>query len=85
MYCYTVDGLMKKVDTGYKFPNGIAVQYSKDGQKVTNIIVAETGTKTLWAIPVTDGASAMVDIEKKSMFGRCPGVYDSFCLPTVTD
>ena len=81
VYCYTADGLMKRVDTGYKFPNGIAVQYSKDGQNVTNIIVAETGTKTLWAIPVTDGPSASVDINRKNAFGRCPGTCVSliFC------
>lgn len=75
VYCYTKDGLMKLVDTGYMFPNGIAVQYGSDGEP-TNLIVAETGTKSLWAIPYdkTSGSSVPVVVSRKRLFGLCPGL-----------
>lgn len=68
---------MKKIDTGYKFPNGIAVQYNtaSAGKNPSNIIIAETGTKTLWTIPITDACDGSVDLNKKSVFGHCPGLY----------
>jgi len=60
---------MLKIDTGYKFPNGIAVQYHKG--KPENLIVAETPTKTLWSIPFNEDGT--VDVSKKSVFGHCTG------------
>ena len=72
VYCYGVDGTIKRIDTGYKFPNGIAVQY--DGGKPNNLIVAETATKTLWSFPFVDGENMSVDVSKKAVFGKCPGI-----------
>lgn len=74
LYCYTRYGIMKRIDGGYRFPNGIAIQYDKDGQTPTNLIVAETPAKTLWAIPFTPGSHGSVDVSQKKVFGYCPGM-----------
>lgn len=65
---------MKKIDTGYRFPNGIAVQYNKAGDKPENLIVAETPTKTLWAFPFIKDSPGNVDVSKKSAFGHLRGL-----------
>lgn len=66
---------MKRIDSGYRFPNGIAVQYDKKGQKPQNLIVAETPAKTLWSIPFVAEKNGVVDVSRKKIFGRCPGEH----------
>lgn len=73
IYCYTTEGIMKRIDTGYKFPNGIAVQYDKTGLTPENLIVAETPTKTLWSFPFIKDSPGSVDVSKKSVFGHLRG------------
>lgn len=74
IYCYNTEGVMKKIDSGYKFPNGIAVQYNKSGDTPLNLIVAETGTKKLWSLPFNPDGSGTVDVTKKSTFGNLRGM-----------
>ena len=45
-----------------------------DGGKPNNLIVAETATKTLWSFPFVDGENMSVDVSKKAVFGKCPGI-----------
>ena len=66
---------MKRIDTGYKFPNGIAVQYDKTGTTPENLIVAETPTKTLWSFPFIKDSPGSVDVSKKSVFGHLRGWF----------
>ena len=42
---------MKKIDTGFMFPNGIAVRHTNDGTP-SMLIVAETAKKLLWAFDI---------------------------------
>lgn len=64
---------MKRIDTGYKFPNGIAIQYDETGKIPLKLIVAETPSKTLWAFPFVADETDAVAVLQKSAFGYCPG------------
>ncbi len=59
---------MIKVDSGYQFSNGIAVQHMDDGRPKT-LIVAETPTKTLWAYDITGPGL----VQNKRVWGKLPG------------
>ena len=60
---------MVKVDTGFIFSNGIAVQHEKHGLPA-KLIVAETGRKTLWSYDITAPAKA----ENKKLWAKIPGM-----------
>ena len=67
VYCYTSDGKMILVDTGYRFSNGIAV--TRNG---ATLIVAETPTKSLWAYDINGPGS----VSNKRLWGRLPGEHE---------
>ena len=68
VYCYTKFQKVKKVDTGYLFPNGIAVWPSTDGSPPV-LIVAETETKTLHAFDIAGPG----EVCNKRVWGILPG------------
>ncbi|XP_067933592.1 diisopropyl-fluorophosphatase-like [Watersipora subatra] len=74
LYCYSREGVMKRIDSGYRFPNGVAVQY--DGPDAINLIVAETPCKTLWSLPFTRDNEENVDVSQKKVFGSCLGSHE---------
>jgi len=57
-----------KIDTGIRFPNGIAVKHSADGRP-SLLIVAETPTKSLWGYNI-DGPGK---VSGKRLWGKLPG------------
>ncbi|CAD5113502.1 DgyrCDS2663 [Dimorphilus gyrociliatus] len=57
-----------KFDEGLAFPNGIAVSHSSKGTPEF-VIVAETGTKTLWSYEIQDNGN----IGKRKEWGKVPG------------
>ena len=67
MYCITTNGDVVKIDTGIKFPNGIAVLHEDDHPKL--LIVAETPTKSLWCYDITGPAK----VTNKRLWGTLPG------------
>jgi len=64
VYCREVDGNVHRLDNGYAFSNGIAV--NADDRL---LIVAETFTKSLWAYDIL----APGKISNKRLFARLPG------------
>ncbi|XP_071143907.1 diisopropyl-fluorophosphatase-like [Mytilus edulis] len=68
VYCVTNKKEVIKVDTGYKFSNGIAVQHKPDG-KPWKVIVAETFTKSLWAYDILGPGQ----VGQKTLWGKLPG------------
>lgn len=56
------------VDTGLRFPNGIAVLHSPDGRPNT-LIVAETPTKSLWAYEIQGPGK----VGQRKLWGKLPG------------
>ena len=71
VYCMTAAGEVVKIDSKYLFPNGIAVQHSPEGVPQV-LLVAETGTKSLWAYNITGPGQ----VSKKTLWGKLPG---NFC------
>lgn len=68
VYCYTNQKKMVRIDTGLRFPNGIAVLHSPDGRPRT-LIVAETPTKSLWPYEI-EGPGKVRD---RKLWGKLPG------------
>ncbi|XP_069128236.1 diisopropyl-fluorophosphatase-like [Argopecten irradians] len=68
VYCMTKDGEVIKVDTGIRFPNGIAVKHSEDGRP-SLLIVAETPTKSLWGYNILGPGK----VSEKFLWGKLPG------------
>ena len=66
-----VEGVVRKVATGLRFPNGIAVQHDHHGRPAT-LIVAETPTKTLWAFDIV----APGRLSNKREWGKLPGKHE---------
>lgn len=64
VYCHTATGETKLVDQGYLFSNGIAV--TKDS---STLIVAETGSKSLWAYDITGPGT----VSNKRLWANLPG------------
>ena len=64
----TYEGKVIKVDTGFNFSNGIAVQHMEDGRP-KHLIVAETPKKILWAYDIIGPGL----VENKRVWGRIPG------------
>ena len=62
------DKQLIKIDTGYLFSNGIAVQHSSENKPVL-LIVAETGTKTLHAYDIV----APGKVAHKREWAKLPG------------
>ncbi|KAK6188060.1 hypothetical protein SNE40_004324 [Patella caerulea] len=71
VYCLTTNGTVKRVATGIRFPNGIAVQHSSDGTPL-KIIVAETPTKLLWGFDIHEETN----LKNKTQWGKMPGVLE---------
>lgn len=59
---------MIRIDTGYQFPNGIAVQHMNDGRP-RKLIVAETPAKKLWSYDIKGPGK----VENKKVWGHIPG------------
>ena len=64
----TAAGKCVRVDTGYLFPNGLAVQHDAEGNPKL-LIVAETFTKLLWIYDITGPG----EIKRKRLWGTLPG------------
>ena len=60
--------MLKIVDTGIHFPNGIAVMHTSDGRPQT-LIVAETPKKMLWAYDIKGPG----EIGPRREWGKLPG------------
>lgn len=60
---------MVQIDTGLRFPNGIAVLHSADGRP-SILIVAETPTKSLWSYKI-QGPGKVGD---RKLWGKLPGI-----------
>lgn len=73
VYCYTNQKKMVRIDTGLRFPNGIAVLHSPDGRPRT-LIVAETPTKSLWSYEI-EGPGKVRD---RKLWGKLPGIVNVF-------
>lgn len=71
VYCFTSDGEMIRIDTGYQFPNGIAVQHMNDGRP-RKLIVAETPAKKLWSYDIKGPGK----VENKKVWGHIPGTHE---------
>lgn len=69
VYSCTPDRRITKIDTGYLFSNGIAVQHNDQG-KPELLIVAETGKKTLHAYDILSPGV----VGNKRIWGILPGV-----------
>ncbi|CAC5377576.1 Diisopropyl-fluorophosphatase [Mytilus coruscus] len=67
VYCVTNQNEVIKVDTGYLFSNGIAVQHSSDG-KPQMLIVAETRTRSLWVYDILGPGV----VGKRTLWGKLP-------------
>ena len=59
---------MIRVDSGYQFPNGVAIRHMNDGRPY-QLIVAETPTKKLWSYDIKGPAK----VENKKVWGNIPG------------
>jgi sugar lactone lactonase YvrE len=68
VYCVTNKKEVIKIDTGYRFSNGIAVQHSSDG-KPKKLIVAETPTKSLWGYDILGPGK----VGPKTLWGKLTG------------
>ncbi|XP_013398179.1 diisopropyl-fluorophosphatase-like [Lingula anatina] len=68
VYCMTASEEVIKVDTGYYFSNGIAVQHTDDGRP-KKLIVAETFTRKLWSYDIKGPGQ----VENKQLWGTLPG------------
>lgn len=66
---------MIRVDTGFRFPNGIGIIHCKDGRP-SKLIVAETPTRLLWSYDI----QAPGVVNNKAVWGQLPGKYDIFSL-----
>ena len=73
VYCVKNTGEVVKVDTGFVFSNGIAVQDDQHGRP-SKLIVAETGRKTLWAYDIKESGKA----ENKRHWAKIPGQKNTF-------
>ncbi|XP_063421626.1 diisopropyl-fluorophosphatase-like [Mytilus trossulus] len=80
VYCVTNKHTVIKVDTGYLFSNGIAVQHSLDG-KPQKLIVAETRTQSLWVYNIL-GPGA---VGNKTLWGKLPECPSVDGVPTGPD
>ena len=69
MYCLTKDGQMHKIDTGYLFSNGLAVQHDSN-DRPAKLIVAETHTHSLWGYDIIGPGK----VANKHLWGKLPGV-----------
>jgi gluconolactonase len=67
VYSRTREGVVRKLDSGYQFCNGIAL--SADGRL---LIVAETATKKLWAFDITEPGVAV----NKRLWATLPGEHN---------
>uniref|UniRef100_A0A0B6ZM12 SMP-30/Gluconolactonase/LRE-like region domain-containing protein n=1 Tax=Arion vulgaris TaxID=1028688 RepID=A0A0B6ZM12_9EUPU len=67
IYCLTSDKRIVHLDTGIRFPNGIAVIHNSDSQPI-RLIVAETPTRLLWSYDIK-GAGVVTN---KSVWGKLP-------------
>lgn len=68
IYCLTAaTQKLIHLDTGFRFPNGIAVIHDTDGQP-KKLIVAETPTRILWAYDILGPGS----IANKHQWGKLP-------------
>ena len=64
VFCRTADGEVRRLDDGYAFSNGLAVDAGD-----RTLIVAETHTKSLWAYDVERPGV----VSGKRLFGKLPG------------
>ncbi|XP_046330990.2 diisopropyl-fluorophosphatase-like [Haliotis rufescens] len=71
VYCMLRDGQVIRVDTGIRFPNGLAVLHSDNGQP-RKLIVAETPTKLLWGYDIVEPGR----VANKTVWGRLPGGHE---------
>ena len=74
VYCVTNEGVVR-VDTGFLFPNGIAVLHDDDGCPKT-LIVAETPTKRLWGYDIVGSGK----LKNKRIWGQLPGKFTNTVL-----
>ncbi len=63
-FCLTAAGELFRIDTGFRFSNGVAVSPDE-----TTLIIAETGTKSLWAYDICGNGI----FGNKRLFARLPG------------
>ncbi|KAK3609903.1 hypothetical protein CHS0354_036666 [Potamilus streckersoni] len=68
VYCVVNHKDVIRIDTNYRFSNGIAVLHSNDGRPKT-LIVAETPTKTLWQYDILGPGK----VGPKKFWGKLPG------------
>ncbi|XP_005109246.2 diisopropyl-fluorophosphatase [Aplysia californica] len=67
IYCLTTQGKVVHLDTGLRFPNGIAVVHDVNGLPV-KLIVAETPTRILWAYDIQGPGS----VANKTKWAKLP-------------
>ncbi|KAK6990866.1 diisopropyl-fluorophosphatase [Biomphalaria glabrata] len=67
IYCLTKDRKVVHLDTGIRFPNGIAVIHDKEDKPV-KLIVAETPTRLLWSYDILGPGS----VRNKTVWGKLP-------------
>lgn len=68
MFCLTKPGKVIRIDTGIRFPNGIAVRHDDSGEPC-QLIVAETPTKLLWSYDIKGPGL----VSNKREWGKMPG------------
>ncbi|XP_046558960.1 diisopropyl-fluorophosphatase-like [Haliotis rubra] len=71
VYCMLTSGQVVRVDTGIRFPNGIAVLHTDDGRP-KKLIVAETPTKLLWSYDIVEPGK----VANKTIWGRLSGDHE---------
>ncbi|XP_071118676.1 diisopropyl-fluorophosphatase-like [Haliotis cracherodii] len=71
VYCMLTSGQVVRVDTGIRFPNGIAVLHTDDGRP-KKLIVAETPTKLLWSYDIVEPGK----VNNKTIWGRLSGDHE---------
>ncbi|KAL8583563.1 hypothetical protein ACOMHN_028334 [Nucella lapillus] len=69
VYCLRQSGQVVRVDVGLRFPNGVAVRHDEGGRP-SQLIVAETPTKTLWAYDILGPGR----LGERREWARLPGV-----------
>jgi len=64
LFCLTADGKVRRIDDGYAFCNGLAVDAAD-----RTLIVAETYTKSLWAYDIDEPGK----VSNRRLFATLPG------------
>lgn len=76
VYCFTTEEKVIRVDTGIRFPNGIAVRHDSSGVP-KQLIIAETPTKLLWSYDIIGAGQ----VNNKTKWAKMPGnFFKALCV-----